>query len=59
MDSSLSVLAQITSILQKNQIEYVIVGSLASSVHGMYRATADIDILAKITTEQAHFCCWQ
>lgn len=33
---------------------YVLVGSFASSIHGMYRSTADIDIVADIKTEQVH-----
>ena len=34
-------------------IRYAVVGSLASSVHGVYRATAGADLLALITPEQA------
>jgi predicted nucleotidyltransferase len=52
MDLPLSVLAQVTSILEQQHISYVLVGSFASSIHGMYRSTADIDILADIHTEQ-------
>lgn len=52
MDLPLSVLSQIVDILEKQGIRYVLVGSFASSIHGMYRSTADIDIVADIKTEQ-------
>ena len=52
MDLPLSVLSQVTTTLQQQNIPYVLVGSFASSIHGMYRSTADIDILADIHTEQ-------
>lgn len=54
MDLPLSVLSQIAAILEKQGIRYVLVGSFASSIHGMFRSTADIDILADIHTEQVH-----
>ena len=46
------VLAQVTAILEDQGIRYVLVGSLASSMHGMFRSTADIDILADIQQNQ-------
>ena len=52
MDLPLSVLSQVTATLKQLNISYVLVGSFASSIHGMYRSTADIDILADIHTEQ-------
>ncbi len=52
MDLPLSVLSQVTSILEQEGIAYILVGSFASSLHGMYRSTADIDILADIKLEQ-------
>src|SRR5215217_3790992 len=52
MDLPLSVLSQVTAILEQQNISYVLVGSFASSIHGMYRSTADIDILADIHTDQ-------
>jgi len=52
MDLPLSVLSQVTAILAQQNISYVLVGSFASSIHGMYRSTADIDILADIHTDQ-------
>jgi hypothetical protein len=47
----ISVLSLVTNTLDKVNIRYVLVGSFASSFHGLYRATADIDILADIKTE--------
>jgi hypothetical protein len=47
----ISVLSLITTELEKLKIRYVLVGSFASSLYGLYRATADIDILADIKTE--------
>lgn len=52
MDLPLSVLSQVTTTLEQKGIIYALVGSFASSFHGMYRFTADIDILADIKTEQ-------
>ena len=54
MDLPLTVLSQVTDILAQQNISYVLVGSFASSIHGMYRSTADIDILADIHREQIH-----
>ena len=51
MDSPLVVLSQVARILDQQGINYVLVGSLASSMHGMYRSTADIDLLADIKPE--------
>src|SRR5687768_17145505 len=52
MDLPLSVLAQVVIVHEQVGIRDVIVGSFASSMHGMYRATADIDILADIELDQ-------
>jgi hypothetical protein len=49
-----SVLAQIASILEELGIRYALIGSFASSLHGTYRTTADIDILADIKANQIH-----
>ena len=54
MDLPLSVLSAVTTILENVGIRYVLVGSFASSVHGIYRATADIDVLTDIKIEQVH-----
>ena len=52
MDLPLSVLSQVAAILEQLGIRYVLVGSFASSIYGMYRSTADIDIVADIKAEQ-------
>lgn len=52
MDVPLSVLSQVAAIFEELEIPYVLVGSFASSMHGMYRATADIDILADVKADQ-------
>jgi hypothetical protein len=54
MELPLSVLSLVTAALENKGIRYVLVGSFASSIHGMYRSTADIDILAEIQIEQVH-----
>lgn len=51
MDPPISVLSLVTNLFEALQIRYVLVGSFASSLHGLYRATADIDILADIRSE--------
>lgn len=48
MELPLSVLSSVTTALENAGIRYVLVGSFASSIHGMYRATADIDILTDL-----------
>jgi hypothetical protein len=48
MENPFSVLFQLAGILEEQGITYVLVGSLASSMHGMYRSSADIDILADV-----------
>jgi hypothetical protein len=52
MDDPFAVLSLIASVLDQQRITYVLVGSLASSMHGMYRSTADIDIVADVRSEQ-------
>ena len=47
----ISVLSVVTRTLEKLGIRYVLVGSFASSMHGVYRATADVDILAELNTQ--------
>ena len=47
----ISVLSLVTAALDTLGIRYALVGSFASSIHGLYRATADIDILADIKGE--------
>lgn len=47
----ISVLSLVTRALEAQGIRYVLVGSFASSMYGLYRATADIDIVAEIQNE--------
>ena len=52
MDNPFAVLFLVARLLEEQGITYVLVGSLASSMHGMYRSTADIDIVADVHSEQ-------
>ena len=54
MESPLEVLSQVTRALEDHGVVYVVVGSFASSMRGLYRATADIDIVADLRPEQVH-----
>lgn len=47
----ITVLSLVTRVLEKLGIRYVLVGSFASSMYGLYRATADIDIVAEVKSE--------
>lgn len=49
-----SVLLVVTSALERLGIPYVLVGSFASSIYGLYRATADIDLVADIKAEEVN-----
>ena len=52
MENPFEVLALVARLLEQQQIAYVLVGSFASSMHGMYRSTADIDIVADVHSDQ-------
>ena len=52
MEDPFTVLSVVANVLEQQRISYVLVGSLASSIHGMYRSTADIDIVADVHSEQ-------
>lgn len=54
MESPLAVLLQIARIFDEQGIAYVVVGSFASSLRGLYRTTNDIDIIADIRIEQVN-----
>src|SRR5258708_34930304 len=54
MESPLIALFQLIDAFKAVGIDYVVVGSLASSIHGEYRASADIDVVAAMSTEQVH-----
>ena len=47
----ISVLSLVTRTLETLKIRYVLVGSFASSIYGLYRATADIDMLADMRVQ--------
>ena len=46
-------LSQLKPVLVRLGIRYIVVGSLASSAHGVYRATADGDLLADLAPGHA------
>jgi hypothetical protein len=48
LESPFVVLLQITEAFKVLDIDYVVVGSIASSIHGEYRASGDIDIVADL-----------
>lgn len=52
METPFAVLSEITRVLEEMGIDYVVVGSFASSMRGMYRATADVDLVADINPAQ-------
>jgi hypothetical protein len=52
MENPFIVLSEVVQLLDERGITYVLVGSMASSMHGMYRATADIDLIADIKPAQ-------
>src|SRR6266498_2355584 len=54
MESPLIALFQLIDAFKMLGIDYVVVGSLASSLHGDYRASADIDVVAKISAGHVH-----
>ena len=51
METPLVALFQLIDAFKAIGIEYVVVGSLASSFHGDYRASADIDLVAEVKDE--------
>jgi hypothetical protein len=51
MESPFEVLSQMVSAFEEHGITYVVVGSFASSMRGLYRATADINIVADLRPE--------
>ena len=52
IESPFKVLSEVVRVLEQEGITYVLVGSMASSIHGMYRSTMDIDFLADIKPGQ-------
>jgi hypothetical protein len=49
--SQIDVLLRVARVLAEMQIPYLVVGSVASSMHGFSRATADVDVVADLRTE--------
>lgn len=52
METPFVALSQIARAFEEQEIPYVVVGSFASSLHGLYRTTNDIDLVADIKLEQ-------
>ena len=52
VDELLQVVNSTVAALRRNGIDYFITGSFASSVHGEFRATNDIDIVAVLDPER-------
>ena len=48
MENPLVVLVQITRAFDALEVDYAVVGSFASSIHGEYRASGDLDIIADL-----------
>ena len=51
MMTQIDVLLRVTRVLDEMQIPYLVVGSVASSMHGFSRATADVDIVSDLRPE--------
>jgi len=51
MENPLVVLFQLARAFDQLGIDYVVVGSVASSIHGEYRASGDVDIVADLKYE--------
>ena len=51
MKSQIEVLLQVAQALEDLQVPYAVVGSMASSIQGFSRATADADIVADLRSE--------
>ncbi len=48
MTSAVEQLRQVAEVLDGLGVHFLIGGSLASSIHGLYRATADVDLVADL-----------
>src|SRR3954471_4196735 len=51
MMTQVDVLLRVAGVLDEMQIPYLVVGSVASSMHGFSRSTADVDIVADLRPE--------
>jgi len=54
LSDPLSVVKILTDIFETIKIQYLIGGSLASSLHGIPRATQDVDVVADLKTNQTY-----
>ncbi|MBS1989953.1 MAG: hypothetical protein JSS83_05505 [Cyanobacteria bacterium SZAS LIN-3] len=54
MNEDISITLKVVQILERLEVPYLIGGSLASSTHGLARATADADLLADLKLEQVN-----
>ena len=50
----IEVTLQVTSVLERLGVRYIIGGSLASTLYGMVRSTQDSDIICEIRSEHIH-----
>lgn len=53
MDEILEITLHVISVCERLGVPYAVVGSLASSLHGIPRATQDVDIVAALTLAHA------
>ena len=51
MSNQIEVLLRVTTLFEEMQIRYLVGGSVASSIQGFSRATADVDIVADLRPE--------
>lgn len=51
---SLKEAADFLSLLNKNNVQYIIIGGVAVNVHGFTRATGDLDIWYNPSKENFH-----
>lgn len=52
MDDVLDIAVHVTEILERLGVRHMVAGSLASSLHGIPRATQDIDIVAELSEDR-------
>ena len=50
----LNQLKDVFSSLEKHKVKYVVIGGIAAVLHGVPRATFDLDLLIEATEENAH-----
>lgn len=52
----LNQLQGVFSSLQKHKVKYIVIGGIAAVLHGIPRATFDLDILIEATEENCQSC---